>query len=101
MLFFFLPGMSCLLGHLVPLILILQDSVGVTSSENYSIFLRCFQDLFLLILLQLLPSALLLAASGPLPPAPTQVGSYWKAELLMLCVTLHRLLVSEPQFPHL
>lgn len=76
---YFLPGMSGLLGHLEHLILILQDPVGVTSSGNYSIFLPCLRDLFLLILLQLLPNALLLAAPGPLPPAPTQVGSYWKA----------------------
>lgn len=37
-------------------------------------FLRYFQDLILSILPPLLPRALLLAASGPLPPAPTRLG---------------------------
>lgn len=70
---------SCLLGHLT---VILQDPVGVTASgkpsRNYDISLQCFWDLVLLILLQLLPNALLLAAPVPATP-PSWALCYWKA----------------------
>lgn len=83
---------SCLLGHLRHLILILQDPVGDASSgkpsRNYLNFLQCFQDVVLLMLLQFLPNALLLAASAPASsPRPFGPWVSGRQEGLMICVT--------------